>query len=308
MSARTFVEHPVGEAGEGPYAVAVTRDGALWFTLVHGGRVGRRGPDGSLAYLSLGEGSQPSLLAAATDSTVWVTDTTGNRLVHLGVERGGVVLVGAVAVPTPGAQPFGVVSLDDGTAWFTELGADALGRIDILGRVEEFPVGRDGAVVSMIAASGDSLWFTMNGGNAVGHVRGGDAAIAFTELPRIPSGPVGIAVAENGAVWVAEILADTLGRIARNGTLTEFPLPAGAKPHAVAADPRGGVWVSLWGTGQLAHTTDDGELSFFDLPTAESEPHGLVVGDDGAVWTALESGALAALLPEPSPESVGIRA
>jgi virginiamycin B lyase len=290
----TIVEHPVGESGEGPYGVAVTRDGAVWFTLVHGGRVGRRSPDGEFAYLSLGEGSQPSLLTAATESTVWVTDTTGNRLLHLTPDgAAGLAVLGTITVPTPDAQPFGVVALDDGTAWFTELGADALGRIDILGRVEEFPVGREGSDVSMIAASGDSLWFTLNAANAVGHVRGGDAAIAFTELPRIPSGPVGIAVAENGAVWVAQILADALGRIARDGTLTEFPLEPGAKPHAVVADPRGGVWVTLWGTNQVAHVNDDGDVTAYDLPVPESEPHGLAVAEDGTVWVALESGGLA---------------
>jgi virginiamycin B lyase len=289
-----IVEHPVGEPGEGPYGVAVTRDGAVWFTLVHGGRVGRRSPDGELVYLSLGEGSQPSLLTAATGSTVWVTDTTGNRLLHLTPDgAAGLAVLGTITVPTPDAQPFGVVALDDGTAWFTELGADALGRVDILGRVEEFPVGREGSDVSMIAASGDSLWFTLNAANAVGHVRGGDAAIAFTELPRIPSGPVGIAVAENGAVWVAQILADALGRIARDGTLAEFPLEPGAKPHAVAADPRGGVWVTLWGANQVAHVNDDGDVTAYDLPVPESEPHGLAVAEDGTVWVALESGALA---------------
>jgi virginiamycin B lyase len=309
---RTVVEHPVGEPGEGPYGVAVTRDGAVWFTLVHGGRVGRRDPDGGLAYFSLGEGAQPSQLATATESSVWVTDTTGNRLVHLGVGGGGagagdgigdrrIVLVGAVDVPTADAQPYGVVALDDGTAWFTELGADALGRIDILGRVEEFPVGREGAFVSMIAASGDNLWFTLNKGNAIGHVRGGDAAIAFTELPSIRSGPVGIAVAEDGAVWVAEILADALARVSRDGTLTEFPLPHGSKPHAVAADPADGVWVSLWGTGQVVSVADDGTLSPHDLPDPESEPHGLAVAEDGTVWVALESGALAELAPVSAP-------
>lgn len=290
------VEHPVGEPGEGPYGVAVTRDGGVWFTLVHGGRVGRLSPDGTVAYLSLGDGSQPSLLAAATESTVWVTDSTGNRLVHLGGRDAVIDLIGEVAVPTPDAQPFGVVALDDGTAWFTELGADALGRIDILGRVEEFPVGRAGSFVSMIATTGDSIWFTLNAAGLVGHVRGGDAAIAFTELPGDPSGPVGIAVAADGAVWVAQILGDALARIHR-GALTEVKLAPGSKPHAVAADDDGGAWATLWGSNQLAHVTAAGDLSLHDLPTPDSEPHGLAVAPDGTVWVALESGALAEVTP-----------
>ena len=128
-------------------------------------------------------------------------------------------------------------------------------------------------------------------------MRGGDAAIVFTELPEPSSGPVGIAVAEDGAVWVAEILADALARVRRDGTLTEFPLAAGSKPHAVAADPADGVWVTLWGSGQVASVADDGTVVLHDLPDPESEPHGIAVADDGTVWVALESGALAELVP-----------
>ena len=114
MIGRTIVEHPVGEPGEGPYGVAVTRDGAVWFTLVHGGRVGRREADGTVAYISLGDGAQPSQLAAATDTSVWVTDTTGNRLVLLGFEDARITILGEAAAITAGAEPFGVVALDDG--------------------------------------------------------------------------------------------------------------------------------------------------------------------------------------------------
>lgn len=294
MSVR-IVAHPVGEPGEGPYSVAVTDDGGVWFTLVHGARVGRLEPGGAVRYLALGEGAQPSVVTAATASTVWVSDGAGDRLLHLGHGADTLSVVGEVAVPTVGAQPFGVVSLDDGTAWFTELGGDALGRVDILGRVDEFPLGREGAMASMIAASGDSLWFTMNAAGAVGHVRGGDAAIAVTELPRQPSGPVGIAVASDGAVWVAQILGDALARIARDGTVSEVGLPGGAKPHAVTADGEGGIWATLWGTDQVAYVSTDGKLTLHDLPDGESEPHGIAVAPDGSVWVAMESGILAQL-------------
>lgn len=281
----------VGEPGEGPYAVAATDDGAVWFTLVHGGRVGRRDADGALTYLSLGEGAQPSCVAAATESTVWVTDTTGDRLVLLGP---GPSVLSEIALPTAGAQPFGVVALDDGTAWFTELGGNALGRVGILGGVDEFPVSPSDAMVSMIAASGDSLWFSMNAADALGHVRGGDAAIAVTELPA-GSGPVGVTVAEDGAVWAALIRADALARVAKDGTVGVVQLREGAKPHAVAPDRDGGVWASLWGANALAHVSSAGQTTLHPLPPSVSEPHGLSVARDGAVWAALESGALATL-------------
>jgi virginiamycin B lyase len=64
-----------------------------------------------------------------------------------------------------------------------------------------------------------------------------------------------------------------------------------AKPHAVIAAQSDGVWVSLWGSSQLAHISDDGEIAELPLPP-KSEPHGLVIGPDDALWVALESGSV----------------
>lgn len=294
-----ILEHPVADAAAGPYSVAVTDDGAIWFALVHAAQVGRRDADGSVAFVGLGDGARPSLVVRATDESVWVTDTTGDRIVHVG--RGSddsLRVINEVAMPTTGSAPFGIAVAYDGTVWVTETATDALARVDILGRVTEFPTGRPHGFPSMIATSGESVWFTLNAGNAVGHVRGGDAAIRYFELPQAASAPVGIAVAEDGAAWVAEIGAGALARIGRDDTLTEFVLPdPTARPHAIAADPAGGCWFTLWAANQLGHVTDAGAFELYDLPAGQSEPHGVAVAPDGHVWVALESGALAELIP-----------
>jgi streptogramin lyase len=37
------------------------------------------------------------------------------------------------------------------------------------------------------------------------------------------------------------------------------------------------------------------EVTSYDLPTPSSEPHGITVGPDGALWAALEIGGVARL-------------
>jgi virginiamycin B lyase len=293
----SLVVHEV--AGGGPYGVAVTGDGAVWCTLVHGSALLRRDVSGTVSTLGLGDGSQPSQAAAAGDDSVWVTDTAGDRLVLLGPAGE----LRSVPTPTPAAQPFGVVSLDDGSAWFTELANDSLGRIGILGGVTEFAAGTDDGLVSMIAASGESLWFTANQANAIGYVRGGDSAPVLHPLPTADAGPVGIAVGDDGAAWFCEVLAGAIGRIDRAGRITEFPLPVeGSKPHAIVAAPYGaarpGCWFTLWGTNELGFVGLDGAFTFVDLASSgHAEPHGLAVAADGTVWVAMETGALLEVSP-----------
>ncbi|WP_426622997.1 virginiamycin B lyase family protein [Leifsonia sp. McL0607] len=277
-----------GVRGDGLIGVAATGDGAVWFALSDSGRVGRRDADGTLAYLELGAASQPVGISTATEDTVWVVDRTGGRLVHVGP---GIRVIGETAVPSADALPLASVTLPDGTTWFTEAFGDAVGRIDILGCVEEFPVGSEGGP-SGITASGESVWFALQGHRpALGHVRGGDAAIELVALP-LGSGPLGVAVADDGSVWTALHAADALARVARDRTVTVLPLEEGADPFAVVADDAGGVWASLWGADALVHVTSSGDLERVDLPDGAG-PRGLAVAPDGAVWAALVSGELA---------------
>jgi streptogramin lyase len=44
-------------------------------------------------------------------------------------------------LPTPGAGPVGIVAGPDGSVWFTEADADAIGRRTASGRIQEFPIG-----------------------------------------------------------------------------------------------------------------------------------------------------------------------
>jgi streptogramin lyase len=59
--------------GAGPYGITAGPDGALWFTLVHHGQIGRLAPGGDLTSHQLDPSScGPSTIVPGPDGALWV--------------------------------------------------------------------------------------------------------------------------------------------------------------------------------------------------------------------------------------------
>jgi virginiamycin B lyase len=52
-----------------------------------------------------------------------------------------------------------------------------------------------------------------------------------------------------------------------------------------------------WASGRVGRITPDGDIETHPLAGPASEPHGITVGPDGALWVALETGSIAHLVP-----------
>ncbi len=102
----------------------------------------------------------------------------------------------------------------------------------------------------------------------------------------------GIAPGPDGAMWFADTGGNLVGRITADGTITEYgqQLPGGAEPEDVVAEG-GMIWFTERnGTiGEIDPSTGS-LVGQYPLPSAGSEPEGIAVGPDGALWFA-ESGA-----------------
>ncbi|GLZ76689.1 virginiamycin B lyase [Actinorhabdospora filicis] len=284
-------EHLVSGPEAGPYALTAAADGTIWFTLVHQGAIGHFDPaTGRTRTYSTGDESMPGIIVTGADGGVWASLSRKAKLARLDPSTGEVTAFDAPA------GVFGLAAAPDGKLWVTGMAANTVASLDpatgVLD-VVELPV--EGAMPSMIAVAADGTpWFTANQANAVGRVRDGKAELF--ELPTASAGPVGVTIGPDGAAWFVALLAGIAGRVDADGTVTEIPLPdRGSKPHAIVSDGTC-LWISLWGADALAHLTVDGEVTTHPL-TAGSEPHGLAVAPDGAIWTALENGHLARLTP-----------
>ncbi|MBV9766861.1 MAG: hypothetical protein JOZ48_18595, partial [Acidobacteriaceae bacterium] len=118
------------------------------------------------------------------------------------------------------------------------------------------------------------------------------AQVKISEYP-IPAGassnPEGITVGPDGAMWFAEASVSAgnaaIGRIDRNGNVTQYSLPANSQPQQLVTGPDGNLYFTVASgnfIGQLVPTS--GTITQFAIPTANASPTGITVGPDGNIW------------------------
>ncbi|MBS1879543.1 MAG: hypothetical protein JST31_08525 [Actinobacteria bacterium] len=149
-----------------------------------------------------------------------------------------------------------------------------------------------GVYATAIASTGQGLWFGgssyVGGYDVVGRIAP-DGTLTEYRLPpgRTPTRELtGIAAGPAGNLWLSSNEGKLL-RVTPTGTAAEVPVPL-AGNQAIVLGPDGALRFSSR-QGALGRTNASGESSVVGLP-AGSEPQGVTVGPDGAIWIA-ERGA-----------------
>jgi virginiamycin B lyase len=265
--------------GSAPYALALAPDGALWTTLLSPPALARLAPGGTVEMHQLDGPGRPMQMAFGPDGVLWYTRSDG-KLARL---------TGADVDLPAGSAPYGIAATTDGTIWFTAPGVNQVGRRGPYGDLALLDLPIQDAYPAMLITTDDGVvWIALNAAGKLARVIGDDVRIV--DLPP-GAAPVGIAAAGTG-VWYADIAGGRAGHVDAAGTVVQVAFAdPDCRPHAVATDPDGGCWVTLWASGRLARVTADGSVAEHPLPGRE--PHGLVVTGD-RVWVAMESGTLIA--------------
>ena len=113
-----------------PYGITTGPDGALWFTLVHSGQIGRLVPGGDRRSHQLDPACGPTIITTGPDGALWFTEYQAHRIGRITTDG----TIDEFALPTAECGPFGIAAGPDGALWFTETNTDRIGRITTTAR------------------------------------------------------------------------------------------------------------------------------------------------------------------------------
>ena len=186
-------------------------------------------------------------------------------------------------------HPFEITPGPDGNMWFTELGANKIGKITRTGKITEFPLASGAGPSGIVAGPDGNLWFTEEFGNKIGRIT---KAGVVTEFPLTAGAyPLGITAGSDGNLWFAES-ANKIGRMTTTGTITEFSVPtANAGVSVLTPGPDGNVWFTE-AANKIGEITPSGTITEFALGGSNPAPRGITAGPDGNLWFAAQGYAV----------------
>ena len=264
-------------------------DGNLWFTT--GGSVGRITTPGVATLFAVpGAGSYAGDIASGPDGNVWFTEsgfvgriTPGGTITQFPTSTSNVVCA-------PGYVPK-IASTPDGKIWLTSSVGDRIGWLNAsTGVISWFDLTMVGGscVTSITRGPDGQLWFVDSGFNDVGWISSTGAVTAFA-LPTYPSGAGELTSGPDGNLWFTES-ANKIGRVTPTGTITEFPLPTGFGPAAIATGSDGNLWFTQWfgGSVPIGYSTRVGRITRTGAVAESAGPAGVAItsGSDGNLWIA----------------------
>lgn len=202
-------EYFTGLAASAPNAIAVDSNGDVWFTLQNQTSLAELIPSNdTVRIFQLPEPREKSLVTWGIainnkKGLIWFTEQLTNAIWSFDMNTHSFK---EYPLKTPNAFPFDITLDQNGNVWFTELFANKIGELNMLGKLTEISIPSTGdPEPSGIATQAGNVWFTLPGIESVASYSGGNftffALSKFIACPQYTC-PAAIAVDPQGNLWM----------------------------------------------------------------------------------------------------------
>lgn len=276
----SFQEYPLPQVNSGMMRPAIDREGRIWFGEMSLNRLAVFDPRTRTFQQMTPPRGRSGIMGVevASDDTIWFAEQYANYIGHYLPSTGQyhIYSLPTLTIPDPSnagktlslpSAPNDLALDSQGNVWFTELNADALGKLDTrMGQVQQYPLSTRKSVQTL--------------------------------------DPYGITVDPQGMVWFTEASNNHLGRLdPATGNIRSFTMP-GLETRTtlmeIASDPHGIIWATSFTSGLLlSFDPRTGTfVPYYALPGGNSTGglYGLAIASNGEIWVTLtEENAIARL-------------
>ena len=141
---------------------------------------------------------------------------------------------------------------------------------------------------TLVWAPDGTIWFTVQGGNFVGHLDTTSGLVRLAEVPTGRARPYGIKVDADGRPWIALFGTNRLATVdPATMKIEEIELAReSARPRRLEIASDGRIWYVDYADGMLGvHDPSDGSLEEWAIPDGDdSRPYGMALDDRDRIW------------------------
>jgi len=226
--------------------------------------------------------TNPGTMVTGSDGNVWFINGAGIAKIdpfgHVTTYTAGL---------DAGATPYDLTNGPNGDLWFTDNGAKAVGSITPSGTIHEFTVPAGENPLQIAAGSDDNIWF-YNAGSVPHTIVKMTPGGTFTGYPFMsPLSEIAdnMVLGPDGDIWFSDMGTTSIGKIAPDGTITEYPLTmVGAMPTNITVGPDGALWFADNSAAIGRITTSGSVQEFTSGLQSGAVPDAITPGPDGNVW------------------------
>lgn len=254
----------------------------------------------SVAFLMRGQSATGTGLAAPS------VPAFGRQAYVYRLGPGGAFFGFTLTLATGGADPTDVTTVQKAgyqEVWFTESGADRIGRLSYTGTAiytfQEYTLTAGSRPLNLVSGGG-FIWFTEAGANSIARLDPETGQVITFAVPTADSYPADLDRASDGSIWFTEMAANQIGRLVVTSTIdysfTEYTAPtlAGGKPYGIVA-AGSGVYFAQTANDKVTRFTPV-DNKWIDIQSCitgtciPKEPYKLALDSLGKVWGTERAG------------------
>jgi virginiamycin B lyase len=308
-----FKEYPLPQTQSGLMRPAVDHQGRIWFGEMEKNYLASFDPQSKKFVQITPPHGQYGIMGVivAPDDTVWFAEQIADYIGHYDPKSKHFTTYALPQVSTPDpankqhrlslpSAPNELISDQQGDIWFTEMNADAIGKLQVkTGTITQYPLTSPPTVqklspYSITADAQGNIWFTASGESKIGRITPHNGAIHFYSIPK---------TVQNSDISLMEIIDDPAGMLwittfntsniirfdPSKGAFTTYQLSNTQQGingvYGIIAASGNYLWATVAASNAIVRfDTTTKKSTNYTIPTARCTPLGIVMAPDHTLW------------------------